>query len=118
MKKRKVIRGHKRQGDVLVMAAGTPGAKHVEVTPAHRRVKDKRGAVLAEGEATGHHHRIEHGATLLRAEGVHDAMLVVDVSGLLLHEEHDTLEIGGGTHVVRIQREYAWAEKTSRPVVD
>ena len=101
-----------RQGDVLVIEGA--GKK----TAAHKAVKDTRGAVLAEGEATGHHHRIERGATLLRAEGVNDALLVVDVSGLLVHEEHGSIEIGGGSHVVRRQREYAWAEKSSRPVVD
>lgn len=103
-----------RQGDVLVIAGGRK-------TKAHKPVKDARGAVLAEGEATGHHHRIKMpGVTLLRAEGISDAVLTVgrDIVALLEHEEHGTIEIGGGTHTVRIQREYDWAEKSSRRVED
>lgn len=103
-----------RQGDVLVMAGGRKTKAHVEV-------KDARGAVLAEGEATGHHHRIKlPGVTMLRAEGVSDAVLSVprDVVALLEHEEHGAIEIGGGTHVVRRQKEYDWASKSSRRVED
>ena len=103
-----------RQGDVLVMAGGRK-------TKAHVPVEDPRGAVLAEGEATGHHHRIRlPGVTLLRAEGVSDAVLTVPkgVLALLEHEEHGGVEIGGGSHVVRRQREYDWAEKSSRRVED
>ena len=112
MKAKKMI----RQGDVLVMQA-----RKSAITKAHTEVKDARGAVLAEGEATGHHHRIKlPGVALLRAEGVSDAVLTVprDVVALLEHEEHGTIEIGGGTHVVRRQREYNWAEKSSRRVED
>ena len=112
MKAKKMI----RQGDVLVMQATKKA-----ITRAHAEVRDARGAVLAEGEATGHHHRVKlPGVTLLRAEGVSDAVLSVprDVVALLEHEEHGTIEIGGGTHVVRRQREYAWAEKSSRRVED
>jgi hypothetical protein len=103
-----------RQGDVLVIEGG-------KKTKEHTPVKDARGAVLAEGEATGHHHRIKMpGVTLLRAEGVSDAVLTVgrDIVALLEHEEHGTIEIGGGTHVVRRQREFDWAEKSSRRVAD
>lgn len=105
-----------RQGDVLVMTA-TKAA----ITKEHKEVKDKRGAVLAEGEATGHHHRIKlPGVVMLRAEGVSDAVLSVpkDVVALLEHEEHATIEIGGGSHVVRRQKEYDWASKSSRRVED
>jgi hypothetical protein len=105
-----------RQGDVLVVQT-TKSA----ITKAHKPVVDKRGAVLAEGEATGHHHRIKMaGVMLLRAEGVSDAVLTVgrDLIALLEHEEHGTIKIGGGTHTVRRQREYDWASKSSRRVED
>lgn len=105
-----------RQGDVLVMRA-TKSA----ITRAHKETTDPRGTVLAEGEATGHHHRIRlPGVVLLRAEGVSDAVLSVprDIVALLEHEEHGTIEIGGGTHVVRRQKEYDWASKSSRRVED
>jgi hypothetical protein len=105
-----------RQGDVLVMKT-TKAA----ITAKHKETKDARGAVLAEGEATGHHHRVKlPGVTMLRAEGISDAVLTVprDVIALLEHEEHATIEIGGGTHVVRRQKEYDWASKSSRRVED
>jgi hypothetical protein len=93
-----------RQGDVLVMRA-TMG----KITKAH--VEEPRAAdgsvVLAHGEVTGHRHRLtDPGVCLLRAEGVSDRMMTASAVSTLRHEEHDAIEIGAGTYVVRIQREY------------
>lgn len=103
-----------RQGDVLVMKGG-------KKTKAHKPTNDPRGAVLAEGEATGHHHRIKMaGVTLLQAEGVSDRVLTVakDVVALLEHEEHATIPIGGGTYTVRRQKEYDYTQRQARNVAD
>lgn len=96
-----------RQGDVLVMLT-----RETVITPRHKQVFDSRGTVLAEGEATGHHHRIKlPGTALLRAEGISDAVLTVgrDMVALLEHEEHASIEIAGGTYIVRQQQQYDWA---------
>jgi hypothetical protein len=102
-----------RQGDVfLIKVDAIPdGAKPAK--------KDARGVVLAEGEATGHHHRIgpkfrtaklmQHAeGTFLRVTGG----APVD----LTHEEHSPVTIPPGDYRVRIQREYT--PDAVRQVVD
>jgi hypothetical protein len=116
MKKRRRIKDQGRQGDVLVnRVAGIPR----EAKP---KPLDKRGVVLAEGEVTGHHHRIKDpGVCSLRAEGVAYDLLRIDEGGLLVHEEHGPIEIAPGAFEVRIQREHSWsaeAEEVSRAVAD
>lgn len=105
-----------RQGDVLLERAPKGAA-----TPAHKPVpKDRRGVVLAEGEVTGHHHRIQTpGVCLLRAEGIHERVMTVGSgAALLVHEEHAEIEIPAGTFVVSQQVEYDWFEEASRVVAD
>ena len=92
-----------RQGDVFIIAVDKipEGAKPAK--------KDARGVVLAEGEATGHHHRIgpafRTAKLLEHAEGT-----FLRVTGgkvvALTHEEHTPIEIPPGDYRVRIQREY------------
>ena len=104
-----------RQGDVLVLRRDSIPAIATE------KPHDPRGVVLAEGEVTGHHHRIKDpGVCALRAEGVHwDMLRVTDgIIGRLQHEEHAEIAIGAGAYEVRIQREYDWASEASRAVAD
>jgi hypothetical protein len=112
---KKIVRNQARQGDVLVVRIGEPpkGAEPKQLDP--------RGAVLAEGELTGHHHRIvDHRACLLRAEGT--AYDLLSIEGLapvsLQHEEHAVVHIGGGTFEVRKQTEWDWSENLARRVQD
>ena len=108
-----------RQGDVLLMRSH-------ERPIAIEKAKDPRGCVLAEGEVTGHHHRIrDPGVALLRAEGTAYDLLRIDGVKVvsLVHEEHGPIPIGGGagTFEVRIQREHVWnaeAEEMARQVAD
>lgn len=92
-----------RQGDVFLVAIDTipAGAKPVK--------KDARGVVLAEGEATGHHHRIgpkfRSATKLEHAEGTFLRVTGGDVV-MLTHEEHAPITIPPGNYRVRIQREY------------
>lgn len=115
MKKRTPIKNQCRQGDVLV--------NRIAKVPSDAKAKDAdpRGVVLAEGEVTGHCHRIaDPGVCSLRQESGYD-IVQIDVSGLLIHEEHSAHEISGGVFESRIQREYSWsaeAEATSRAVAD
>lgn len=105
-----------RQGDVLVTDVIPPPA----IDEAHAASRDDRGrVVLAAGEVTGHHHAIkERGVSLLRAEGVHDAVLTVGKEmAWLVHEEHGQIAIPTGRYTVRIQREWS-DESSARPVQD
>ena len=84
-----------RQGDVLLlpMAANTAGTKLSHLT-------------LAEGEVTGHRHRISDGeAELYERDGVL-YLRVLSATATLTHEEHRAIAIPQGNWMIRIQREY------------
>jgi hypothetical protein len=91
-----------RQGDVLIVAVDSIPKGAVEVP------RSKRGVVLAEGEVTGHAHRIpSRSASLYRTE---DDARFVRVMGpapvALKHEEHTAIAIPPGNYRVTIHAEY------------
>lgn len=62
--------------------------------------------ILAEGEVTGHTHRISDGkAELYEKDGIL-FLRVLSPTATLTHEEHKPIQIPHGSWVVRIQREY------------
>lgn len=96
-----------RQGDVFIVATDS---LPVGLKP--------RPPVLAEGEVTGHAHRLQAGA---RAQVLGDGAgaLFLDVAGTeatIVHEEHGPVTLPKGAYVVRIQREYH--PKEIRRVID
>jgi hypothetical protein len=106
-----------RQGDVLIRRLDSSPTLGKPIS----RVRGK-GIILAEGEATGHHHRIaDPGAEMYEA---HDPALetrflrVLAEGGVeLLHEEHDTITLPPGDYEIGRQREYQPAE-LPRQVID
>lgn len=87
-----------RQGDVLIVktnekADGKPIA-----------ARDGR-LILAEGEATGHHHSVPATAAQLFAVDER-MMLVVGEETEVQHQEHGAIRIAPGTYWVVRQREY------------
>lgn len=96
-----------RQGDVLVMK-GRPDMRQ------RKRVEPRGGRlILAEGEATGHHHSIAagRGVTMFRPDDMPagGGGFRLNVSGgcvQLTHQEHDTLIIPPGRYDVVQQRVY------------
>jgi len=103
-KKTNVNKPHKmyRQGDVLIVAIGElpPGLTEVSRT--------KRGVVLAEGEVTGHAHRIpSRSASLYRSETDARYLRVGGSAPIeLRHEEHSPVKLPPGNYRVSIHREY------------
>ena len=94
-----------RQGDVLIIPSDKliSGTKLPHIT-------------LAEGEVTGHRHRISNGdAKLYERDGVL-FLKVLSPTALLTHEEHAEVTIPKGDWEIRIQREYS--PKGSRYVAD
>lgn len=97
-----------RQGDILLIPTGEKLPVDAEPAP---------DGVVAEGEATGHAHRLDQGAKrFVRSNGTQ----FVEVAGtraLLTHEEHGTIELPGpAVYVVQRQREYVPpAPKQRRP---
>ncbi len=84
-----------RQGDVIL-------------TPTNEILGEKLPhVILAEGEVTGHSHRISEGrAELYERDGIL-YLLVLSRTATLRHEEHHAVAIPRGKWTVRIQREYS-----------
>lgn len=82
-----------RHGDVILE----------KVSKVKGQQKEIKECILAEGEVTGHFHRLK-GQIL---ESTHQEQRFVEVKNTaeLSHEEHDTLEIPEGKYQVMIQRE-------------
>ncbi|NEU73493.1 hypothetical protein PI95_013185 [Hassallia byssoidea VB512170] len=62
--------------------------------------------ILAEGEVTGHKHRITEGEAELSQKDDILYLRVFSDKALLVHEEHKPISIPQGSWMVRIQREY------------
>lgn len=96
-----------RQGDVFIIATDKlPGG--VKPHP----------PVLAEGEVTGHAHRLQPGAQAqVLGDGAGGLFLAVEgAEATVVHEEHGPVTLPKGSYIVRIQREYH--PKEIRRVVD
>lgn len=84
-----------RQGDVLIVPSDTAatGTKLSHLN-------------LAEGEVTGHRHRISNGEAELYERGGVLYLKVLSPTATLTHEEHAEISIPQGNWEIRIQREY------------
>lgn len=98
-----------RQGDVLIMEAKKA------VNPTEQIPLDNGRIVLAYGEVTGHAHAIKADPTQAEffrisdkdAQQAGDRLLRAKVPVVLLHEEHDPVNLTARDWIVRIQREYS-----------
>lgn len=102
-----------RQGDILIIPIANRELPK-QLVPVDR---DRRGRIIiAEGETTGHCHAIlDDPVTLFRQDDLDEMadrfLLVEQEQGVdLVHEEHDTVRIPAGAHVIRHKREYQPAE--------
>jgi hypothetical protein len=85
-----------RQGDVFIISTDKIPADAVPRRP-----------VLAEGEITGHAHRLvssEGAAVLGNSAGLFLRVFGDEVT--VAHEEHGPVTVPRGNYIVRIQREY------------
>jgi hypothetical protein len=83
-----------RQGDVILLPVQqVDGQKKLDL-------------ILAEGEVTGHKHRISEGQAELYEKDGSLYLRVLSETALLTHEEHQAIAIPQGNWVVKIQREY------------
>lgn len=83
-----------RQGDVILQPiAETEGEKLSHL-------------ILAEGEVTGHSHRISNGQAELYEKNGTLFLRVISETATLTHEEHKEIAIPQGSWIVKIQREY------------
>jgi hypothetical protein len=86
---------HVRQGDLLFI--------RVDGLPDRATLLPHR--ILAEGEATGHSHRVEEETAELYDAGVERFLHAIRES-LVVHEEHGPVTLGEGWYRVIRQREY------------
>jgi hypothetical protein len=96
-----------RQGDVLISAvhAIPPGATK------------RADCVLAEGELTGHSHRIDQpGVAELHERGGVLYLRVLAGEAKVVHQEHGPITLARGLYAVWQQREYT--PKSIRTVTD
>jgi len=92
-----------RQGDVLLVPINEIPKTAKPANAKHRRL------ILAEGEATGHHHSIleSDNVALLEIPNQKELFLLVkEGDALLEHQEHAKITVSPGTYRVVIQREY------------
>ena len=82
-------------------------------------VGDKKEVVLAEGEITGHSHRLACPNGLI-ADQILNGKRYIDVPALsmLSHEEHGEMRIDPGHYEVIIEREWDYIGNQKRKVVD
>jgi hypothetical protein len=91
-----------RQGDVILLSI-----KQADRTVALEQLgKRLPHLTLAEGEVTGHSHRISEGQAELYEKDGTLYLRVVSETATLTHEEHKAIQIPQGSWMVRIQREY------------
>lgn len=86
-----------RQGDIFI--------ERVFSVPAGAVIQ--ADLVLAEGEITGHSHRVDHPdtANLFEADGQFYLQVIADRADVI-HEEHGTITLPRGMYRVWRQREY------------
>lgn len=91
-----------RQGDVILLSL-----KQTDSTADPENVgKRLPHLTLAEGEVTGHSHRISEGQAELYEKDGTLYLRVLSETATLTHEEHKAIQIPQGSWIVRIQREY------------
>lgn len=97
-----------RHGDVII--------KQINKIPKGIKLKKKKEAILAEGEITGHFHRLES-PELLYGKEQETQYIEIKKPAKLSHEEHNTIVIPEGKYQVLIQREVDLLNET-RQVMD
>lgn len=103
-----------QQGDVLL--------KRVSELPSNAKLMppDKRGIVLANGEATGHHHRVKD-RPRLELYSVDNLLFFRNATTApveIMHEEHKPFTIDPGIWQIGRIREHDYLTGMSAPVID
>lgn len=98
-----------RQGDVLITRVDVPERSQLTLS-------GEGEVVLAEGEATGHAHRVKGAGASLWTGPEGGKILVLEEEAPLIHEEHATIHLHSGSYAVIRQREYVPARRPRRVI--
>ena len=90
-----------RQGDILL----------IEVSKKPKGIAKKetfkgQDCILAEGEATGHHHRVKNAVATLLTLAAGERILQLQKEAAFVHEEHGEIMLPTGDWQVIRQKEY------------
>jgi len=96
-----------QQGDVLI--------KSVDAIPAEAKEIPDHHGILADGEATGHHHRVAEGA-VMELNG--QKYLSLGKDQIVTHEEHGEVTIPKGDYQIDIVKETDHFKEEIRRVRD
>lgn len=92
-----------RQGDVILLPV-QPTANGISPAQLGKKLPH---LTLAEGEVTGHKHRISEGQAELYEKDGTLYLRVLSKTAVLTHEEHHPIQVPQGSWMLRIQREYS-----------
>ncbi|WP_448600512.1 hypothetical protein [Thermoleptolyngbya sp.] len=98
-----------RQGDVILIYVESSVSAQQRPAPLDQAQRLNH-LTLAEGEVTGHRHRIAEGEAELYERSGTLYLYVRSASARLVHEEHQPIDVSRGVWQVRIQREYVGSE--------
>ena len=102
-----------RHGDLLLRSD--------EDTTIPKGSKSLKTDVLAEGEATGHTHRLVGQAQILEhkaTDGTVEKYVNAKQDSQLVHQEHNTIDIPKGVYRVVQEREFDVIDEMSKQVYD
>jgi hypothetical protein len=103
--------------EMMIYRHGDVGLVRVKELPDESKLDSHTNVTLAEGEVTGHAHRIASPHVVLWHAG-QQRYLEVREPADLTHEEHGTITVAPGVYEVVIQREYDYMEEMPRAVAD
>ena len=98
-----------QQGDVQLF--------RVDEIPEDAQEREGHDGILAEGEATGHHHRMMGPVCLFDAPNG-DVFMDVPKRIELRHQEHGAQTVDSGKYRIGRIREYDYVEQEARVVAD
>lgn len=99
-----------QHGDVLL--------KQIKKLPEGLILKGEGDVIVAEGEATGHHHKISGKVQLLERTETKDLFLNVIWPATITHAEHKPIEIPAGLYEIGRVKEYDYFQEMAWPVRD
>lgn len=74
--------------------------------------------VLAEGETTGHSHKLDGRFTIYQEPQTELKFMFVEAPTKIKHEEHTTIEIAPGIYKILIEREFSPFDSDIKKVSD
>jgi hypothetical protein len=107
-----------RQGDLLFIPQAEVSDHVLEYAKAPESTR--KNGVIAEGEATGHHHRVEVLDNAIVFQAYNDVYVKVGPNGVsIVHEEHGPVKLDPDTtYKVNRAREFDYLAVNTRFVAD